>query len=99
MQQMKMRKQISYEDIVEIGKNLIKEQTDFMWESNDDKEKAVSAYVISGIVDFLDSLDKATQMTQKEIDEKLEEVKHGFTSFSIDSEVLNNTIREISNKE
>lgn len=87
---MKMRKEISYEDIVEIGVSLIKTQTDFLWECNDEKERLVSTYIISGIVDFLDSLDKATQMTEKEINKAMKELKNSYiTSLSMDSEVLN----------
>ena len=69
---MKTRKEISYEDIVEIGKSLIMEQADVVWEE-DDKERAVSACIISGIISFLDRLDKATQMTEKEINEASDE--------------------------
>ena len=87
---MKTRKEISYEDIVEIGMSLIKTQTDFLWECNDEKERLVSTYIISGIVDFLDSLDKATRMTQEEINKAMKEFKNShITSFSMDSEVLN----------
>lgn len=84
-----MRKEISYEDIVEIGKSLIMEQTDVVWEE-DDKERAVSACIVSGIISFLDKLDKATRMTQEEIDKAMKEFKNShITSFSMDSEVLN----------
>lgn len=87
---MRARKQINYEDIVEIGVSLIKVQTDFLWECNDEKERLVSTYIISGIVDFLDSLDKATRMTQEEINKAMKEFKNShITSFSMDSEVLN----------
>lgn len=87
---MKTRKEISYEDIVEIGMSLIKTQTDFLWECNDDKDRLISTYIISGIVDFLDSLDKATRMTQEEINKAMKEFKNShITSLSMDSEVLN----------
>ncbi len=87
---MKIRKQINYEDIVEIGKNLIKEQTDFLWETDKESERTISAYVISGIVDFLDSLDKATRMTQEEIDKAIKEFKNNpVTNLYMDSEDLN----------
>lgn len=86
---MRARKQINYEDIVEIGKSLIMEQTDLVWEE-DDKERAVSACIVSGIISFLDRLDKATRMTQEEIDKAMKEFKNSHvTSFSMDSEVLN----------
>ena len=83
-----MRKRINYEDIVEIGKKLIMEQTEFLWDCNGDNERASFAYVISGIVDFWDRLDKATQMTEKEIDEAADEFMNSFTTY-LDSEVLN----------
>lgn len=86
---MKMRKKISYEDIVEIGKSLIMEQTDVVWEE-DDKERAVSACIVSGIISFLDRLDKATRMTEKEINEASDEFMRNLSAnLSVNSEVLN----------
>jgi len=87
---MRVRRQISYDDIAEIGVSLIKTQTDFLWECNDEKERLVSTYIICGIVDFLDSLDKATRMTQEEINKAMKEFKNShITCLSMDSEVLN----------
>ena len=63
------RKDISYESIVGIGLDLIQEQTNFLWECNDDSDRARLAYDISGIVDLLSALDKATKDSQNE-DEK-----------------------------
>lgn len=63
------RKDISYESIIGIGLDLIQEQTNFLWESNDDSERARLAYDISGIVDLLSALDKATRDPQNEDDE------------------------------
>ena len=83
-----MRKRINYEDIVEIGKKLIMEQTEFLWDCNGDNERASFAYAISGIVDLWDRLDKATLMTEKEIDEAADEFMNSFTTY-LDSEVLN----------
>ena len=60
------RKDISYESIVEIGLDLIQQQTSFLWECNDDSERAGMAYDISGIVDLLSALDKATKDPQNE---------------------------------
>ena len=57
---MKKRKQINYEDIVEIGMSLIKGDTDYIYECSNDKIKAAMAHRISGIVDFLKALDEAT---------------------------------------
>lgn len=85
---MRARKQINYEDIVEIGKSLIMEQTDLVWEE-DDKERAVSAGIVSGIISFLDRLDTATRMTEKEINEASDEFMRNFSAnLSVNSEVL-----------
>ena len=87
---MKSRKRINYEDIVEIGKKLIMEQTEFLWDCNGDNERASFAYAISGIVDFWDRLDKATQMTEKEVDEAADEFMRNLNAnLSVDSEDLN----------
>lgn len=87
---MKSRKRINYEDIVEIGNTLIKEQTSFLWECDNDNERASFAYIISGIVDFLDRLDKATQMTEKEINEASDEFMRNLSAnLSLNSEDLN----------
>ena len=40
------------------------EQTDVIWEK-DDKERAVSACIVSGIISFLDRLDKATLLSDE----------------------------------
>ncbi len=56
---MKKRKQINYEDIVEIGISLIKEETDLLY-GESEKNKAESVMRICGIVDFLRALDEAT---------------------------------------
>lgn len=82
---MRARRQISYDDIAEIGKNLIMEQTDLVWEE-DNKERAVSVCIVSGIISFLDRLDKATRMSQDDIDKDAQEF---ITSLCMDSEVLN----------
>lgn len=63
------RKDISYESIVGIGLDLIQEQTNFLWECNDDSDRARVAYDISGIVDLLSALNKATKDTQNGDDE------------------------------
>lgn len=64
---MKKRKQINYEDIVEMGMSLIKDDTDYIYECSDDKTKAAMAYRISGIVDFLRALDEATILSDSDI--------------------------------
>lgn len=86
---MRARRQISYDDIAEIGKSLIMEQTDLVWEE-DDKERAVSACIVSGIISFLDRLDKATRISQEDIDKVAQGFKNSYiTSFCMDSEDLN----------
>ena len=60
---MKKRKQINYEDIVEIGIFLIEEETDLLY-GESEKSKAESAMKICGIVDFLTALDEATTVTE-----------------------------------
>lgn len=62
---MKLRKQINYEDIVEIGLGLIKEETDTLY-GESEKNKAESSMRICGIVDFLSTIDRATQMTEED---------------------------------
>ncbi len=63
---MKLRKAIGYEDIVDIGLNLIKDETEILWECNDDTERAKCAFTVSGIVNLLSAIDKATQMTEED---------------------------------
>lgn len=60
---MKKRKQINYEDIVETGISLIKEETDLLY-GESEKNKAESTMRICGIVDFLTALDEATTVTE-----------------------------------
>ena len=64
---MKNRQKINYEDIVEIGMSLIKDDTDYIYECSDDKIKAGIAYRISGIVDFIRALDEATVLSESDI--------------------------------
>ena len=63
---MKKRKQINYEDIVEIGLSLIKEETDVLY-GESEKNKAESAMRICGIVDFIMTLDEATVLSESDI--------------------------------
>lgn len=64
---MKKRKMINYEDIVEIGLSLIKDDTDYIYECSDDKTKVGIAYRISGIVDFIKALDEATILSESDV--------------------------------
>ena len=64
------RKDISYERIIGIGLDLIQEQTSFLWECNDDSDRARVAYDISGIVDLLSALNEATKDYSQNEDEK-----------------------------
>lgn len=63
---MKKRKIINYEDIVEIGLSLIKEESDVSY-GESEKNKAESATRISGIVDFLRALDEATVLSESDV--------------------------------
>lgn len=63
---MKKRKQINYEDIVEIGMSLIKEETDVLY-GESKKNKAESAMRICGIVDFIKALDEATVLSESDV--------------------------------
>lgn len=63
---MKKRKQINYEDIVETGISLIKEETDLLY-GESEKNKAESAIRICGIVDFITALDEATVLSESDI--------------------------------
>lgn len=63
---MKKRKMINYENIVEIGLSLIKEETDVLY-GESEKNKAESATRISGIVDFIKALDEATVLSESDI--------------------------------
>lgn len=63
---MKKRKQINYENIVEIGLSLIKSETDVMY-GESKKNKAESATRISGIVDFIKALDEATVLSESDV--------------------------------
>lgn len=64
---MKKRKMINYEDIVEIGLSLIKDDTDYIYECSDDKTKIGIGYRISGIVDFITALDEATVLSESDV--------------------------------
>ena len=64
---MKNRQKINYEDIVEMGISLIKDDTDYIYECSDDKIKAGIAYRISGIVDFIRALDEATVLSEPDV--------------------------------
>ena len=64
------RKDISYERIIGIGLDLIQEQTNFLWECNDDSDRARVAYDISGIVDLLSALNEATKDYSQNEDEE-----------------------------
>ncbi len=79
---MKMRKKLDYETINEIGMTLIKQDTDFLFESSD-KAKAESAIRISGIIDFLHELEEATVMT----DEEIKNIKNTITYHISDSDI------------
>ena len=59
---MKERKQISYEEIVEMGLSLLKDETEVIYGTSD-KDKAESVMRMCGIIDFLCTLDDATQVT------------------------------------
>ena len=56
---MKNRKKIDYDEIVEIGLSLLKDEIDMIY-GIEDKSKAESALRMSGIIDFLNELNKAT---------------------------------------
>lgn len=56
------RRNIDYEEIVEIGLNLLKEEADVIY-GTEEKDKAESALRMVGIVDFLYALNKATEIT------------------------------------
>lgn len=63
---MKKRKQINYENIVEIGLSLIKGETDVIY-GESEKNKAESAMRICGIVDFLTALNEATILSESDV--------------------------------
>ena len=56
---MKNRKKIDYDEVVEIGLSLLKNEIDMIY-GIEDKSKAESALRMSGIIDFLNELNKAT---------------------------------------
>lgn len=59
---MKNRKKIDYDEIVEIGLSLLKDETDVLYGTSD-KDKAESVMRMCGIIDFLSVLNDATQVT------------------------------------
>ena len=63
---MKERKQISYEEIVEMGLSLLKDETEVIYGTSD-KDKAESAIRICGIVDFIRALDEATVLSESDV--------------------------------
>ena len=58
-----LRVNLSYDDVIEKGLNLLKEETEFVYEGSK-KQKAESAIRMSGIIDFILALDKATKITK-----------------------------------
>lgn len=56
---MKNRKKIDYDEVVEIGLSLLKDETDVLYGTSD-KDKAESVMRMCGIIDFLNELNKAT---------------------------------------
>ena len=59
---MKNRKKIDYDEIVEIGLSLLKDETEVLYGTSN-KSKAESVMRMCGIIDFLSALDDATQVT------------------------------------
>ena len=59
---MKNRQKINYEDIVEMGLSLLKDETEVLYGTSD-KDKAESVMRMCGIIDFLSMLDDATRVT------------------------------------
>ena len=59
---MKNGREISYEDIAELGLSLLKDETEVLYGTSD-KDKAESVMRMCGIIDFLSALDDATQVT------------------------------------
>ena len=59
---MKNRQKIGYEEIIEIGLSLLKDETEVLYGTSD-KDKAESVMRMCGIIDFLSVLDDATQVT------------------------------------
>ncbi len=69
---MKNRKKIDYEDIVEMGLSLLKDETETIYgTSNEDKAESVMR--MCGIIDFLHVLDDATQVVSNSDTCKYEE--------------------------
>ena len=70
---MKNRQKINYEDIVEMGLSLLKDETEVLYGTSD-KDKAESVMRMCGIIDFLSVLDDATAITEEKV---VEEIKKG----------------------
>ena len=60
------RRKIDYEEIVEIGLSLLKDETEVLYGTSD-KDKAESAMRICGIVDFIKALDEATVLSESDV--------------------------------
>lgn len=63
---MKNRKKIDYDEIVEIGLSLLKDETDVLYGTSD-KDKAESVMRMCGIIDFIRALDEATVLSESDI--------------------------------
>ena len=63
---MKKRKMINYDEIIEIGLSLLKDETEVLYGTSD-KDKAESAMRICGIVDFIKALDEATVLSESDV--------------------------------
>ena len=63
---MNRRKMINYDEIIEIGLSLLKDETEVLYGTSD-KDKAESAMRICGIVDFIKALDEATVLSESDV--------------------------------
>ena len=56
------RQKIDYDEIIELGLSLLKDETEVLYGTSD-KDKAESVMRMCGIIDFLSMLDDATRVT------------------------------------
>ena len=56
------RRNIDYDEIIELGLSLLKDETEVLYGTSD-KDKAESVMRMCGIIDFLSMLDEATRVT------------------------------------
>ena len=60
------RRSIDYDEIIELGLSLLKDETEVLYGTSD-KDKAESVMRMCGIIDFIKALDEATVLSESDV--------------------------------